>query len=107
MDSPQQETSPPGHFRSPVPGRVRGDVSVTAAQVLLGPEGAGGGPRFTINPRSGPRVLGRGGPATPSLRTIPALDIPSHSLQCRKRDPRVPSSRSDNVGAQVRFSRWT
>ena len=44
MDPPQQETSPPGHFRSPMPGTVRGDVSITAAQVLPGREGAGGVP---------------------------------------------------------------
>lgn len=50
-------------------GRVRGDASIIAAQVLLGAEGAAGGPRFTINSRSGPGVLGRGGPATPPLRT--------------------------------------
>ena len=44
MDPPQQETSPPPHSRSSVPGTVRGDVSITAAQVLPGREGAGGVP---------------------------------------------------------------
>ena len=87
-------------------GRVRGDASIIAAQIPRGLRGQLGSQvhhKLQIRTR-GARTGRSCHPA--SQDTIPVLDTPSHSLQCRKRDPRVPSSRLENVGAQVRFSRW-